>query len=268
MGLGHVALGLASVVMGVHHLRNGARHLGGSRRGLGLGDAMPSFDTPFPPRAMPAPIANSGRKTVRAPNGSNVSMQMRSFEIRSLDDRIRYLERLVDEGKRDPQVYAFARRALTKKCGRNWCIDEKDNVREAQALFNAVRKQHPAKMSPAELATAKTLFQNIRKNVRYTSDILGVDTYQKPSHTLALHSGDCDDYSTLTCAALLSVGIPCRFVVIRTKGAGDWNHIYPEAGFPRANPTKWVPMDSSVKMPFGWAAPPRMVAAKRTFRIR
>jgi transglutaminase-like putative cysteine protease len=229
---------------------------------------MPSFDTPFPPRAMPAPIANSGRKTVRAPNGSNVSMQMRSFEIRSLDDRIRYLERLVDEGKRDPQVYAFARRALTKKCGRNWCIDEKDNVREAQALFNAVRKQHPAKMSPAELATAKTLFQNIRKNVRYTSDILGVDTYQKPSHTLALHSGDCDDYSTLTCAALLSVGIPCRFVVIRTKGAGDWNHIYPEAGFPRANPTKWVPMDSSVKMPFGWAAPPRMVAAKRTFRIR
>lgn len=188
-------------------------------------------------------------------------MQMRSFNIRTLDDRIRYLQKLVDNGKRDPQIYAFARRALTKRCGNSWCISEKDNLGEAKAIFSAMRSTQNA-----DIAAAKSVFRNIRRNVRYTSDIAGVDTYQKPSHTLRLNSGDCDDYSTLTCSALGSVGIPCRFKVIRTRGANDWNHIYPQAGFPRANPKRWISMDSSVNMPFGWEAPPKMVAASRVFR--
>ncbi len=117
------------------------------------------------------------------------------------------------------------------------------------------------------MQTARRVFRNLRRDVRYTSDIAGVDTYQKPSHTLSLRSADCDDYTTLACATLGSVGIPCRFKVIRTKGAKDWNHIYAEAGLPRQNPTRWIPLDASVNMPFGWEAPPRMVAASRTFRV-
>lgn len=595
MSLGQVALGLASVVMGVHHLTKGARQLRGLRAGGGgyLEAAEPIIGRkPFPRQGMYAPqmpgrhFHSSGRQTVRASNGANLPMRMRSFHIQNLDQRIAYLKKLVDEGKRDPAVYAFARRALTRKCGGKWCVDEKDNLGEAKALFGAIRGAVPPKMSSQDVATARNLFRNIRKNVRYTSDIHGVDTYQKPSHTLALHSGDCipegslllrddgvfvpieeikvgdtvfdgsgwakvtnwwdkgvqevralvlnnsgvlrctdehkvfrvprgargragafsdaeevyareidigddllqprevsfgpnakqlsaeeafilgvylaegsvrrrrvdgtiatvalagiaeskgvreeviaaaqratfkvaehdrevyltdsggrlhklldgcgtnasekrlphvswdeetvdqilkglradggvatngtnfvfsttsptlalqyrilqrlkgrscsikrvdehgglgdlpiyrvtvrkdhtrrpwarvrsiseaapahvydietdshrfylpeqdiivhncDDYSTLTCAALLSVGIPCRFKVIRTKTARDWNHIYPQAGFPRANPKRWISMDSSVKMPFGWEAPPRMVAASRVFPVR
>jgi len=184
-------------------------------------------------------------------------MRMRSYRIRSLDDRIRYLRHLVDAGKRDPQVYAFARSVVGKRCGNSWCIPEKDNFGEAQALFGAMR---------SDMGRARQMFRNIRRNVRYTSDILGVDTYQRPGHTLALGSADCDDFSSLTCAALGSIGIPCRFKVIRTKDASDWNHIYPQAGFPRANPQRWIYMDSSIDKPFGWEAPQSMVAASRVYR--
>jgi hypothetical protein len=195
-------------------------------------------------------------------------MRMRSFNIRTLDDRIAYLQGLVDEGKRDPQVYAFARRAVTQKCGGKWCVPEKDTLGEARSLFAAIRRQVPPNTTAKDVATARLFFKNLRQNVRYTSDIEGVDTYQRPAHTLALGSADCDDFSTLTCAGLGSLGIPCRLKVIRTKGAGDWNHIFAQAGFPRQNPTHWISMDSSVNMPFGWEAPKQMVAASRVFRVR
>jgi transglutaminase-like putative cysteine protease len=255
MSFSELALGFASLVIGINHLSNGAKRLSQKRGELA--------DAPTSTRL----VHSTGRKVVRAPNGKNVSMRMRSYEIRNLDDRIMHLRKLVEEGKRDPQVYAFTRRAVTRRCGNDWCIPEKDNFQEAKALFSALRREAPPAKTAQDIAAARSLFGNIRKNVRYTSDIAGVDTYQKPGHTLSLKAADCDDFSTLTCAALGALGIPCRFKVIRTKGANDWNHIYAQAGFPRQAPTKWVSMDASVNMPFGWEAPPSMVAASRVFRV-
>jgi transglutaminase-like putative cysteine protease len=169
---------------------------------------------------------------------------MRVYNIRSLDDRIKHLKRLAIEGKVDPAIHAFVREATSKRCGDDWCIREKDNLSEARAIFDATRKR-----------------------VRYTSDIAGVDTYQKPAHTLALRSADCDDFSSLLCSALLSVGIPCRFKVIRTVNGDSWNHIYVQAGFPRAQPKKWVTLDASVPAAFGWEAPSRMIADQRIFPV-
>lgn len=600
MGLGQVALGIASLVMGVNHLRNGARQLSAldglagrpplspllrqprreylrETRGLSLG--MTPVNVRVPGRA----FANTGHKTVATLRGNRV-MRMRSYNIRTLDDRIAYLQKLADEGKRDPEVYAFVRRAIGKKCGGKWCIPEKDNLGEAHAVFSALHRARPPRFTQSDIVNARGIFKGLRRNVRYTSDIAGVDTYQRPSHTLALGAGDCipggslllredgimvpiedicegdtifdgtgwakvtkwwhkgvqdiralglnngsvflstdghrmfrvprkdnrigaavdaeevlakdidigdellqprelafaegrtldpdkafllgvyiaegsvrrrrvdgtlacvgiagiadskgyrerlieagerlgfavavhkkevyltdagttlhtllsgcgakafvkrlphvqwtpetaldilsgldadggmatngtnfvfsttsrtlavqyrllqrlqgkstsikmvidhggfgenpvyrvtvrkdnrrlpwakvrqiseaapdhvydietdssrfylpeqdivvhncDDYSSTTCAALGAIGIPCRYKVIRTKGAKDWNHIYAQAGFPRANPQRWISMDSSVNMPFGWEAPPRMVAASRVFRAR
>jgi hypothetical protein len=216
MSLGQVALGVASLVMGVHHLSKGAQRLGVVRHS--------AFEGMTAEQAIPAPVHvpgrafhSSNRGNVVTPNGTR-SMQMRSYNIRTLEDRIRYLKALADEGKRDPQVYAFTRRALSKQCGSGWCVREKDNLGEARTLFGSLRRTVPPRLTGRDVATARSLFGNIRKNVRYTSDIAGVDTYQKPGHTLALRTGDCDDYSSLTCAGLQSIGIPCRYKVIRTKG--------------------------------------------------
>jgi len=171
-------------------------------------------------------------------------IRLRTYNIRNLDDRIVHLRKLALAGKKDPAIYEFARRAVNGKCGDSWCVPEKDNLAEAKALFKA-----------------------IRNNVRYTSDIAGVDSYQKPGHTLSLRTGDCDDYSTLACAAAGSLGMPVRFKVIRTKGAPTWNHIYAQIGFPRRGPRKWIAFDASVDMPFGWEPPPSMVAESRVFNI-
>lgn len=110
--------------------------------------------------------------------------------------------------------------------------------------------------------------------VRYLSEggsahVFDIETdshrFYLPEQDVVVHN--CDDYSTLSCAAAASIGIPCRFKVIRTKGSSDWNHIYAQMGLPRQRPVKWVSFDSSVDKPFGWEAPPSMVAASRTFRV-
>jgi transglutaminase-like putative cysteine protease len=172
-------------------------------------------------------------------------LRLQTKKIRTLDDRIRELRRLADRGKRDPAIYAFARQAVNSKCGTDWCVNEKDTLGELRALFQA-----------------------IRSNVRYTSDIAGIDSYQLPQKTLRMRTGDCDDFSTLAAASALSLGIPVRFKVIRTKNAKDWNHIYTEMGVPRGNPQRWVPFDASVSKPFGWEAPANVVGAVRLFPVK
>jgi transglutaminase-like putative cysteine protease len=234
MSLGQVALGLASIALGVNQIRSGARRIGGARaRGrqqlAGL-ERVGQLGKPLHRQG------SSHERTLAGP------MRLRTYQINTLEDRIAHLRQLVQAGKRDPAVYAFTRKAVTARCGDNWCVPEKNNAAEVKALFDA-----------------------IRRNVRYTSDIAGADTYQSPGKTLKLRAGDCDDYASLVCAAAHQLGIPCRFAVIRTKGANDWNHIYAQVGLPRRRPTKWISMDASVSMPCGWEAPAGMVAAKRVF---
>ena len=172
-------------------------------------------------------------------------MTIKVHQVKTLDDRIHHIRGRIAKGMVDPKIYAFARQVVSQKCGNQWCIPEKDNLKEMQAIYNAVRN-----------------------NVRYTSDILGVDTYQNPDRSLHLNSADCDDYSSLLCSLLLSLGIPCRLKVIRTKDAREWNHIYAQGGLPRANPRRWYTLDASVPKPFGWEAPASLVAESRIFPVR
>lgn len=210
--------------MGVRQISNGLQKVQGSRQTAPKGAR-----------------GSLGETFIDTPSGK---IRLRTYTINNLDDRIVHLRKLAQAGKKDPAVYEFARRAVNAKCGASWCVPEKDNLAEARALFQAVRK-----------------------NVRYTSDIAGVDSYQKPGHTLSLRTGDCDDYSTLACALAGSLGMPTRFKVIRTKDAPTWNHIYAQIGFPRRGPRKWISFDASVDMPFGWEPPASMVAESRVFNI-
>jgi len=86
-----------------------------------------------------------------------------------------------------------------------------------------------------------------------------------PECDVVVHN--CDDYASLICACLQSIGYPVRLRVIRTQGAADWNHIYALVGLPPRGPTKWVPLDASIAKPAGWEAPPKMIADQRDFKV-
>lgn len=238
--LGKLAIGLASLIIGVKHLHGGIKEL----QGLALEKKRVTRALKGKKnqrKALPSGLAGTKAKPKAASRKSG-EMTMSLHEIKGIEDRIKHIQGRISKGKVNPKVYEFTREATSKKCGDKWCIEEKDNLGEAKAVYD-----------------------HIRKNVRYTSDILGIDTYQHPKHTISMKSADCDDYSSLVCASLLSLGIPCRLKVIRTKDSNEWNHIWAEAGLPRANPTKWYAMDASVPKPFGWRAPPSMIAEERTF---
>lgn len=221
-----IALGIAGLAMSARKIHQG----------------IASMQQQSAHRRGPRPSPGTARRPVA---GGQVAQMTVYPNIRTLEDRIKFIRGRIAKGMVDPKVYGFARKVVNQKCGNTWCVPEKDNLREMQAIYDAVRK-----------------------NVRYTSDILGVDTYQHPKHTLGLNGGDCDDYSSLLCSLLLSLGIPCRLKVIRTRDSREWNHIYAQGGLPRANPTRWYTLDASVAKPFGWEAPSSMVADSRIFSVR
>ena len=170
--------------MGLKSIQSGARRINKARRG-----------------SLDGLLGNSGHQDTAIGR-----MRVRTYSINGLGDRIKHLRAIVQEGKRDPVVYAFARSAISKKCGRDWCVPEKDNAAEMRALFAALRKQ-----------------------VRYTSDIAGVDSYQKARNTLKLRTGDCIPEGSLL---LRSDGV---MVTIEDVSEGDV--IFDGNGW--AKVTKW-----------------------------
>ena len=167
--------------------------------------------------------------------GMNASLQ----GVRSLDDRMRILVRLIREGRVDPVVREWSAKVLARRCGDDWCVREKDRANEIKAIFDALRRQ-----------------------VRYTGDTWSNDTFSAARHTLRLGIGDCDDSVITGCSALETVGIRTRCVVIQTVDGADWDHIYLEADDGAGG---WVPFDASVPKPCGWAAPASMVKRRRVF---
>lgn len=180
----------------------------------------------------------------RAPQ-TGAGMTVTHHKVRSLDDRISFIKGQVKKGGRDPQVRAAATRILTKKCGNDWCVPEKDWRAEMVALFNVVRS-----------------------NVRYTLDFADADLYQHPRRILETRAGDCDDYTILLASLLKSVGHRVKARVIETKqSVGGWDHIYLVVGLPPQRPTFWMPLDASVSKPAGWEAPAKMVRRRRDFDL-
>jgi len=140
----------------------------------------------------------------------------------------------------DPVVRSWVSEVLTRRCGDNWCVPEKDRSAEIQAIFDALRKR-----------------------VRYTGDTWSADTYQAARHVLKHRTADCDDYTILGASALEAVGIRTELVVIQTKQGQDWDHIYLRADDGQGG---MVGFDASVNEPCGWQAPSSIVSRTRTFK--
>lgn len=232
MDLLRLGLGVISIIGGVSALNRGLTHLSSGLRGTEGGRTQI-----IKRKKRRLPTIEQGRRKQTAAGPVRVTLK----SVGTLDDRLEAIMENAEKGRFDPEVIAWARKELSKKCGpgwngEQWCVKEKDTEGEILAIFKA-----------------------LRRDVRYTSDILGADTYMHPRITKQTGSADCDDFSSFGCAALMSVGIPCRFKVIQTTKSSTPDHIFIQAGTPKDGPAKWISLDASVPMPPGWEAPKSMV---------
>ena len=188
MSIGDIVLGLASIAIGYSQLKKGVAaitpkdktNLGGtSVRRIQKGQYFTLSGAPL--------------------NRSAAEGTMKIRGVNNLDERMSAIIEMAQRGKIEPSVMAWARAQVTKRCrqGRNgeqWCTPEKDTMAEIAAIY-----------------------QGMRSDVRYTSDIRGFDTYVNPKHTLAHQAGDCLPGDTLLVT-------PSGFVRIADIKEGDTIH--------------------------------------------
>jgi transglutaminase-like putative cysteine protease len=108
--------------------------------------------------------------------------------------------RLIDEGVKDPAIN-----------------------RQAIAIVRGVRQFD-------RLGEARAVYEWVRRNIRFTSDIAGKETLRGPRETLTVRAGDCDDYVILICALLGTIGHKMRIVTVASHPADPsvFTHVYPE----------------------------------------
>ncbi len=126
--------------------------------------------------------------------------------------------RLIKEGREDPRIYEISREVISQS-GTKFGYD----IDELEALY-----------------------QFVQARVRYVRDPYGRDTYQGAVDTLdKFTTGDCEDLAILLASMVLTVGYPVAIKLVSVEGE-LWDHIYPLAGVPPEEPTKWVAMDATL----------------------
>lgn len=138
--------------------------------------------------------------------------------VRGVAQTIRIMRQLVKAGRVDPYV--------------------------RQAATTIIFLQ-PAKMPQAEAAK---LLEFCQQTIRYTPDVLDVETLSSAAQTLAGRVGDCDDQSVLLAALLEAVGIQTRFIVTGYNSPDELEHVYLEACIDGT----WLAADPTERGPLGW----------------
>jgi hypothetical protein len=99
----------------------------------------------------------------------------------------------------------------------------------------------------------RSLFEWVRRNVRYTRDIFRVELLHTARRMLELRAGDCDDMTILLGAMLMSTGHPVRLILagFRKRRPHSYSHIFLEANLGG----HWIALDATMERPIGWAPP-------------
>lgn len=147
---------------------------------------------------------------------------LRASEDMPIEERLASIQALIHKSVQDPAMRKLALQ-ITAKC------PERDKMCEAQAIYMAVKGR-----------------------VRYTGDIgpirhpdgsiEGIDLYQSARRTWEFGGGDCDDQAIVIATLLSLNGLTPRLRVVKTRGAPDWEHIFP--GF--MDTGKFVPLDATL----------------------
>lgn len=94
------------------------------------------------------------------------------------------------------------------------------------------------------------LFEYVRDNIRYTRDVLGVETVHTARQVMTAEQGDCDDKSILLAALLMSIGHPARFMAVGFNNLG-LQHVYVQTLIGK----RWVSLDATERVNVGWEPP-------------
>jgi hypothetical protein len=112
----------------------------------------------------------------------------------------------------------------------------------ATLLLNGVRHQRSN-----DMALINAVDTHLRAHFVYVPE--EIETIQEPEYMIVhremhgVYYGDCDDISTLEAAILTCLGIPARFVCIRSKpDTTSYDHVYIEA----LVSNEWVVSDITV----------------------
>lgn len=141
-------------------------------------------------------------------------MRLREHDPRGIEGRIELLQDLMKKSIRDPEISRNLALHVTHACP--W----RDDRCELEAIWHFMHR-----------------------NIRYTGDINGYDTFQTARRTLQFRGGDCDDGMVLIGTLAMGNGFPVKGRITANPGSRQWAHIYPVAGFPKNRPTRWVPLD-------------------------
>lgn len=174
--------------------------------------------------------------------------KLSAHNVYTIDQRVALIVKLVQQGATDPEIIAGARGIVSKKCGKEWCLKERDWRGEVVALFDQTRR-----------------------DVRWVRDPDGVDFFSSAKNTLKMRGGDCDEFSSLLGARLRAIGYPVELVVVETHSApvkGEYEHVYLCTGWQKDD-GEWEAMflDPSVDKPAGWHVPESQVVRLRSFAV-
>lgn len=113
------------------------------------------------------------------------------------------------------------------------------------------RTGHPDRRNFGNIAQA--VYQWMKHNIAYVRDPHFIEWVQDAEATLKIRSGDCDDMTVLSGALLMSLGVPCRILIIGQKdnNPDQFSHIYLEF----QHNGRWYPFDVTLASRAGSGIP-------------
>lgn len=119
---------------------------------------------------------------------------------------------------------------------------------EIRATAEQIISPVPAKDAAGEV---DAIFQWVRDEIRYTSDVRDVETLKSPDALLAQRFGDCDDMSLLVATLLESIGKATRFVAAGYSAPGVFEHVYAQVRLGES----WVSLEVTEPVALGYEQP-------------
>lgn len=137
---------------------------------------------------------------------------------RGVEQTVRAMRRLIDQGKKDPVI-----RELAANIIRDARVPAFDFAGESRAIYDWVRQ-----------------------NLRFTRDVYGVETLQAAREIVRLGIGDCDDFTVLICSLLGTIGHRARIVTIsKPDDEKNFSHVFPQDCLSGS----WITMDAARRDP-------------------